>query len=38
MSVNPAIRILSAISLGVFWARGALDQRNHAVEKGFAGI
>ena len=38
MMVRPESRMLSAISLGVFWRDGALDQRDHAVEKGLAGI
>ena len=36
MIVMPASRMLSAISFGVFWRCGALDQRDHAVEEGRA--
>ena len=36
MIVRPASRMLRAISFGVFWRLGALDQGDHAVEERLA--
>ena len=36
--VRPTSRMCSAISLGVFWRDGALDQRDHAVEERLARV
>ena len=36
MIVRPASRMLSAISFGVFWRLGALDERDHPVEERLA--
>ena len=36
--VRPARRMLSAISLGVFWRSAPSTKRDHAVEEGFAGV
>ncbi len=36
MIVSPASRMLSAISFGVFWRVGALDERDHPVEERLA--
>ena len=36
--VSAASRMVSAISFGVFWRLRAFDQRDHAVQKTFAGI
>ena len=36
MIVSPASRMFSAISFGVFWRLGALDEGDHAVEEGLA--
>ena len=38
MMVMPTSRIVSAISFGVFWRSRALDQGDHAVEEGLAGL
>ena len=38
MIVRPDSRIVSAISFGVFWRDGALDQRDHAVEEGLTRV
>ena len=36
--VRPASRIVSAISFGVLLPLGALDERDHPVEEGLAGL
>ena len=36
--LRPASRIESAISFGVRWRLGALDERDHAVEERLAGV
>ena len=36
--VRPASKMFSAISFGCFLPLGALNQRNHAVEKSLAGV
>ena len=37
MIVSPASRMLSAISFGVFWRVGALDEGDHPVDERLAG-